>query len=77
MFDPMGDGRMRSDKVMLPEAMMDEPEELRGWIARAFESAAALPGKTKAPSKAAAKPSKKTAAKAAKKRPKAKVGAKR
>ena len=22
MFDPMGDGRARSDKVMLPEAMM-------------------------------------------------------
>jgi len=73
MFDPMGDGRMRSDKVMLPESMMDEPAELRGWIARAFESAAALPGKTKAPSKAAAKPAKKTAAKP----PKAKARAKR
>ena len=28
-FDPMGDGRARSDKIMLPESMMDEPEELR------------------------------------------------
>src|SRR4029077_1472881 len=44
-FDPMGDGRRRSDKVMLPEAMMEEPAELRRWIARAFDSAAALPGK--------------------------------
>ncbi|HTJ84246.1 MAG TPA: hypothetical protein VL400_21145, partial [Polyangiaceae bacterium] len=28
-FDPMGDGRARSDKVMLPEAMMDEADDLR------------------------------------------------
>ena len=28
-FDPMGDGRPRSDKVMLPEAMMEEPAESR------------------------------------------------
>jgi TfoX/Sxy family transcriptional regulator of competence genes len=46
-FDPMGDGRMRSDKVMLPASMMDEPEELRRWIARAFEACAQLPEKTK------------------------------
>jgi hypothetical protein len=44
-FDPMGDGRLRSDKVMLPETMMAEPEELQRWIARAFEGAAALPAK--------------------------------
>src|SRR5690349_17505330 len=47
MSDPMGDGRMRSDKVMLPEAMMDDAPELRRWIARAFDAAAAMPGKTK------------------------------
>src|SRR6516225_5848536 len=40
LFDPMGDGRARSDKVMLPEGMMDEPDELRAWIARAFHAAA-------------------------------------
>jgi TfoX/Sxy family transcriptional regulator of competence genes len=44
-FDPMGDGRLRSEKVMLPEAMMDEPDELRAWIARAFEGAITLPPK--------------------------------
>ena len=44
-FDPMGNGRVRSDKVMLPESMMREPAELRRWIARAFKAAAALPGK--------------------------------
>jgi TfoX/Sxy family transcriptional regulator of competence genes len=58
-FDPMGDGRMRSDKVMLPEAMMDEPEELRRWLARSFAAAALLPKKSgkasKAPSKGAAR----------------------
>ncbi|MGO9833251.1 MAG: hypothetical protein ACLP1X_03460 [Polyangiaceae bacterium] len=45
MFDPMGDGGARSDKVMLPERMMGDPAELRGWIARAFKAAAMLPPK--------------------------------
>ena len=45
LFDPMGDGRVRSDKVMLPESMMEDLEELRAWIGRAFEAAAALPKK--------------------------------
>lgn len=45
-FDPMGNGRVRSEKVMLPESFMDDLDELRGWIARAFEGAAALPQKT-------------------------------
>jgi hypothetical protein len=45
MFDPMGDGRMRSEKVMLPPAMMKSPAELRRWIRRAFDHAVALPPK--------------------------------
>jgi hypothetical protein len=45
MFDPMGDGRARSEKVMLPEAMMDDADELRAWIDRAFRAATALPPK--------------------------------
>jgi hypothetical protein len=44
-FDPMGNGRVRSDKVMLPEAFMKNPGELRRWIARAFTAAAELPAK--------------------------------
>ena len=44
-FDPMGDGRARSDKVMLPERFMEEPDELRAWIARAFEATLKLPKK--------------------------------
>jgi hypothetical protein len=66
----MGDGRARSEKVMLPETMMANPAELRRWIARAFKGTAALPAKpTKAPAtRARAKPiSKKTVSK--KKRP--------
>jgi TfoX/Sxy family transcriptional regulator of competence genes len=47
MFDPIGDGRMRSDKVMLPESVMKDPAELRAWIARAFRAAAKLPEKAK------------------------------
>jgi hypothetical protein len=54
MFDPMGNGRVRSDKVMLPEKIMQEPPALRRWIARAFKAAAALPAKA-APAKAARK----------------------
>lgn len=72
-FDPMGDGRARSDKVMLPERMMAEPAELRHWIARAFKAAAKLPARRKSPRKKAEAKKKSgakkaTAAKRAKKR---------
>lgn len=50
LFDPMGDGRMRSDKVMLPERVMNDSAELRAWIARAFRTAASLPPKGRATS---------------------------
>lgn len=63
-FDPMGDGRMRSDKVMLPVSVMHSPAELRRWIGRAFESAALLPEKTRG---AAPAKKKATAPKAARK----------
>lgn len=53
-FDPMGDGRAMSQKVMLPESMMDEPAELKAWIARAFALSAALPPKAVKPKKRAA-----------------------
>lgn len=57
-FDPMGDGRARSDKVMLPESFMDEPEELARWITRAFEAVAALPRKARKAKPAARKAAK-------------------
>src|SRR5256885_14290448 len=50
-FDPMGDGR-RSDKVMLPESTMDDADELRHWLKRAFDAAAKLPRKAQKPAKA-------------------------
>ncbi|SRR5579871_1382040 len=62
-FDPMGDGRARSDKVMLPPRMMRDPKALRGWLKRAFDGAAKLPAK------AAKKPTKTPAKKPTKKRP--------
>src|ERR1051325_833555 len=36
-FDPMGDGRAQSEKIMLPERLMKEPAALKRWIARAFK----------------------------------------
>jgi hypothetical protein len=65
LFDPMGDGRARSDKVMLPERIMADPAELRRWVAKAFAAAAMLP--KKGAKKAAKPPAKKGARKAAKK----------
>lgn len=68
LFDPMGDGRARSDKVMLPEWMMQEPAELRRWIGRAFGAAALLPKKAAkslkaaSPTRKAADPTRKAAA---------------
>jgi TfoX/Sxy family transcriptional regulator of competence genes len=44
-FDPMGNGRVLSDKVMLPADVMRNPAELRKWIAKAFTAAAELPKK--------------------------------
>jgi TfoX/Sxy family transcriptional regulator of competence genes len=58
-FDPMGDGRARSEKVMLPERMMRDPAALRGWIARAFKAAAKLPPKAAKPATKKKAPAKK------------------
>ena len=48
-FDPMGDGRARSAKVMLPESIMGDEEELRAWLSRAFQAALAMPPKVMPP----------------------------
>jgi TfoX/Sxy family transcriptional regulator of competence genes len=57
-FDPMGDGRARSDKIMLPESMMRDPKALAAWVARAFAGAATLPPKS---TKSSPKPARKKA----------------
>ena len=71
-FDPMGNGRVMTDSLLLPESVMDEPADLRDWLRRAFEHTVTLPAKKKkpaakpksakpksAPMKRAAKPAKK------------------
>jgi TfoX/Sxy family transcriptional regulator of competence genes len=57
-FDPMGDGRRTSDKVMLPVSVMHDPKELKRWVAKAFKAAAELPPKA-AKKKSKAVPKKK------------------
>ena len=65
LFDPMGRGaRHGEDKVQLPDAVMDDRDELRAWLQRSLDHAASLPAKTK--TKKAA-PAKKQPAKPAKK----------
>src|SRR5262245_37581752 len=49
MFDPMGNGRIMRDTVFLPESVMDEPDELRAWLRKAFEYTSTLPAKKKRP----------------------------
>ncbi|HEY4239093.1 MAG TPA: TfoX/Sxy family protein [Kofleriaceae bacterium] len=69
-FDPMGTGRTSSDKVQMPESIMDEPDELRAWVRRAYDHAAALPKKaTKKPAAAKKKPAAAAKKPAAKKPP--------
>jgi len=48
MFDPMGNGRVMRDTVFLPESIIEEPAELRGWLRKALAYTASLPSKGKA-----------------------------
>jgi TfoX/Sxy family transcriptional regulator of competence genes len=54
MFDPMGTGRIMRDTVFLPESVLDEPDELRAWLRKAFDHTATLPAPKKAATKASA-----------------------
>lgn len=63
-FDPMGNGRIMNDMIMLPEQVMDEPGQLRAWLRKAFELTVTLPPKVKkAKSAAKGRPTAKGAAK--------------
>lgn len=53
-FDPMGKGRVISETVLLPESVMDEPDELRTWLRKALAHAVTLPAKS--PPRARRKP---------------------
>ena len=41
----MGNGRVMRETILLPESVMAEPQELRGWLRRALDYTAALPAK--------------------------------
>jgi TfoX/Sxy family transcriptional regulator of competence genes len=61
-FDPMGNGRVMTDTLLLAEEVMDDPQVLRDWLRRSFDFALTLPPKP--PKGAKAKPAAKPAAKA-------------
>ena len=56
LFDPMGTGRVMHHTVLLPESVIDEPDELRGWLRKALDHVATLPPKTKRPTPKPARP---------------------
>jgi len=70
-FDPMGKGVVMKDTLLLPESVMEDPAELKTWLARGLAYTATLPAKKK--KAGAAKPKAKAAAKS---KPKAKSTAK-
>lgn len=64
-FDPMGNGRVSKDTVMLPEDVFHDDEALQSWLRRARDGAAKLPPKAaKGAAKAKAKPAPAKAVKA-------------
>jgi TfoX/Sxy family transcriptional regulator of competence genes len=67
-FDPMDNGRVMKDTLLLGEEVMDDPQVLRDWLRRSFELALTLPRKA-----AKAKPAAKAKKPAAKAKPAAKV----
>ncbi|HEY1554097.1 MAG TPA: TfoX/Sxy family protein [Kofleriaceae bacterium] len=60
-FDPMGNRKALTDRVLLPRSVMTRPAVLRGWLARALEFTATLPPVTG--SRRAKKPAQKRATK--------------
>jgi len=59
-FDPMGNGRVMTSTIQLPDDVMEDPEVLRGWLARAFAYTSTLPKKKAPASKKKPAPKKKT-----------------
>lgn len=69
-FDPMGNGRIMRDTVLLPESVMDDTREMKGWLQRAYDYVATLPKKKKTAKSPAKKPAaKKSAQKRTTKKP--------
>ncbi|HEY4181397.1 MAG TPA: TfoX/Sxy family protein [Kofleriaceae bacterium] len=56
-FDPMQTGRQMMSALVLPDDVVDEPDEMRAWLKKAFEYTATLPPKRKkAPAKKKKRP---------------------
>ena len=74
-FDPMGNGRVMRNTLLLPEDVLDDASELRTWLARALAYTLTLPpkpaaGAKRGPARAASAPP------AAKGRTRSRTGAK-
>jgi TfoX/Sxy family transcriptional regulator of competence genes len=54
-FEPMA-GRPMRGYVVLPDSVLQDTQALRGWVSRAFATAAALEPKVAKPRKSAKKP---------------------
>ena len=67
-FDPMGNGRVMTNTVQLPDDVMENTEELESWLRRAFDYAVSLPEKQKPASPTKKKPAAKKTAKSKKQR---------
>jgi TfoX/Sxy family transcriptional regulator of competence genes len=66
VFDPMGNGRTMGRTLLLPEDVMEDPQEMRRWLDRAFRHTLTLPPKartTKTEQKASAGPAKRATTK--------------
>jgi TfoX/Sxy family transcriptional regulator of competence genes len=55
-FDPMGNGRVMGETVLMPESMMEQPEEMKAWLAKAFAHVVNLAKKKRPPTKPVAAP---------------------
>ena len=51
-FDPMGNGRVMSQTLVLPQAEFDDRTRLAAWLHKARDHVAALPPKKASPKKA-------------------------
>jgi TfoX/Sxy family transcriptional regulator of competence genes len=52
-FDPMGNKRIINDTILLPETVLDDPDELKSWLRKALAFTVTLPPKKKAATKKA------------------------
>jgi TfoX/Sxy family transcriptional regulator of competence genes len=67
-FDPMGNGRVMSNTVLMPEWVMDDPAEMASWLKRAFDHVLTLSTKKQPPKRLAKPVRNRPSAKPAKKR---------